>query len=102
MEMTNWKIINNVEDLPKKDGEYIVVVHFRNDYGAMFIDIDEIEEVTSAYFRYEQKIWELSSEYRINALLPIFNVFDTESVDYINAWHEMPELPKFLKEDKND
>jgi hypothetical protein len=89
--MSEWKKIHCLQDLPTKDGEYLVALHRITDF---FGEPDEKEVTIAAYFYYEQKIWEITSQYSINALLPIFDVFDTFTTNYIDAWMPLPEPPK--------
>ena len=89
--MAEWISVNSLEDLPNKNGEYLVNIHRIVDF---FGEPDDREQVTSAFFYYEQKIGEITPEYSINALLPIFEVFDTFTTDHIDHWAEMPEPPK--------
>ena len=89
--MMEWKEIKSVEDLPHENGEHIVVLHLIQDF---FGEPDEKEKVVSAYFYYEQKIWEITPYVTLNALLPIYDLFDTCTTDYVSHWSEMPEPPK--------
>lgn len=91
-----WVSVKDLKDLPNKSGEYLVNLHIIGDF---FGESDEREQVASAYFDYKQKLWEITPERSINALLPIFDVYDTFTTDYIDYWAEMPEPPK---EGEND
>ena len=85
--MNEWKAIHSVQDLPKKDGLYLITARIEGVF-------DKAYSVVPAYFRFEQKTWELTSHYHINALLLIFDVLENNYVDYVTHWKEMPELPE--------
>ena len=86
-----WKEICDTQDLPREDGEYLVALHSVFDF---FGEPDEKETVTSAFFHFEQKTWEVTPYRYINALLPVFDLYDTMTTDYITHWMPMPEPPK--------
>lgn len=90
MGMDNWNEICETQDLPRKDGEYIVLIHSVYDFLG---EPDEREIVKSAFFHFEQKVWEVTPYEYLNALLPIFDLFDTMTTDYISHWMSMPDRP---------
>lgn len=86
-----WVNIDDVQDLPKSYGKYLVVIHRVNDW---FGERDEVIEVDSACFDCTQKIWEITPYESINALISIFGLSDDLPTKYVTHWLELPELPK--------